>query len=185
MDNSLVKLPTPDATSADMGSLYLLYGLVSFLRPALIVEAGTYKGHATLVMAKALRDNGVDGEVWSADPKDYGAQQLIEGTDLADYVRLYHGDFADMLNGPLAERKIRFAFVDSGPIVDEKQMPEPGCPGNLRIEHFNALLGKLPSHGIIAVDDVGTGGWPGCEEIKQMASLFLPQGKGIAIVQRR
>ena len=177
-----LNLPGLDSASAESGALHILYGLVLYLRPALIVEAGTYRGHASCVMGGALRDGGIDGEVWTADVEGYDATETVERNGLVDHVRLFHGDFVDMLDGPLGSRRPRIAFIDSGAVYAEDGQMLPCEPG-LRIRHVRAALRAVAPRGLVVVDDA-SGQWDGVEGLRGQASLYLSQGRGLAIVQR-
>lgn len=48
----------------------LLYALISFLKPKKILEFGTGGGYSTLSMAKALKDNNIDGKIYTVDRVD-------------------------------------------------------------------------------------------------------------------
>lgn len=172
-----ISLPGLDGSSAEVPMLYILYGLVRQLKPSLIVEAGTYMGHATTIMAAALRDEKLDGEVWSADPVDYGAQKVLDDNGLSGYAKLYRGDFADMLNGPLAGRNARLAFIDSGPVHGSIETLT-----SIRIMHFNAALNRVRSDGLLVVDDA-VGDWVGVEHVRNLPGIYLPQGRGLKLVQ--
>lgn len=174
-------LPGLDGDACDMDTLHFLYGLVGYLRPSLIVEAGTYRGHGSSVMGEALRANKIDGEVWSADVEGYDAAQTVTQNDLQDYVTLYRGDFKAMLDGPLVHRKIRMAFVDSGRVVlnDGEKVAD-----DVRSTHVWAAYERLAPGGVVVVDDMN-GQWVGVEDIRQRASVYLTTGRGMAIVQRR
>ena len=174
-----VTLPTPDSHAADSETMFMLYGLVRYLKPSLIIEAGTYMGHAACTMACALRDAEVDGEIWTADVKDYGAQANVDQNDLSAFVHVFQGDFGAMLAGPLKDRKARLAFIDSGLVVDPQPMP---VMTNLRHTHVQLALGHMVSGGVMVIDDCA-GTWDGVEEIRQLG-LYLFKGRGMAIVQR-
>lgn len=45
----------------------LLYALVGGLRPRVIVDVGTQTGRSALTMAAALKDHGIDGNVYTSD----------------------------------------------------------------------------------------------------------------------
>ena len=169
-------LPGLDGHSAEDATLYLLFGLVKSMRPSLIVEAGTYMGHATTIMAAAMREAGIDGELWSADPMDYGALKVVEQNGLTDFVHLYRGDFNEMLEGPLKDRSFRMAFIDSGPSSTFQTADD------IRHHHCEAARKRLKAGGLMIVDDA-SGQWVGVEEIRDQASLYLAPGRGLALIQ--
>lgn len=60
-------LLTADDEMASEHEVYdFLYGLVRLLKPAVVLETGSYKGGATRLMAQAAKDNGV-GEIHTCD----------------------------------------------------------------------------------------------------------------------
>ena len=177
----MLTMPEPDGHASDLGMLHLLYGLVMYVRPALIIEAGTYKGHAAATMALALRDSGTDGEVWTADVKDYGARGYIAANGLSTFVHYYDGDFEAMLAGPLKDRRWRFAFVDSGLIVNGDTPAEE----DMRQRHLAAAKQGLVTGGVIVVDDAASTGWNGAKALREEAGIYLANGRGVALVQSR
>jgi len=174
-------MPFMDGHAADSETLLMLYALVRYVRPALIVEAGTYRGHAACVMGAALRDGKIDGEVWSADVVDYGAAKSVEQNGLQDFVHIYHGDFGAMLEGPLKNRLWRMAFVDSGITVDQSQ---DTTPPDVRSGHVALAKSRLASGGLLIVDDMA-GDWTGVEALRHDAAIYLSQGRGIVLDQSR
>ena len=168
-------LPPLDGHAAEDATLHLLHGLVLLLRPALIVEAGTYKGHAACVMGKALRDSQTDGEVWTADVTDHGAQECVTRNGLGRWVHCYHGDFGDML-ATLAGRTWRLAFIDSGPTFEVE------APQNIRTTHAQAAYDGLGPEGMMVIDDVW-GEWIGVETWRARG-FVIPGGRGVALVGR-
>ena len=168
-----------DGYACEPDTLHLLYALVRYLKPALIVEAGTYRGASACVMAQALKDSQTDGVVWTADVEDHGALETVERNKLQDYISLYRGDFVEMLAGPLASQRCRFAFVDSGSSGGGEVLNTA-----TRIAHCHAVFPILKAGGILAVDDAA-GQWDGVQELRDQASLYLPNGRGLILVQRR
>jgi len=47
-----------DGKTAEIETLEFLYGLTRLLKPGIVVETGTWHGHMTVAIAKALRQNG-------------------------------------------------------------------------------------------------------------------------------
>lgn len=163
--------------------MHLLYSLVRYRKPTLIVEAGTYRGHATCAMALACKQNGV-GNVYSADIEDYRAADAIEANGLAEYVTLFHGDYGAMLE-QFNMRSIELAFIDSGPTVAPAGETSPSVMSNIRFLHAEATGSRLAVGGMMVIDDMRTNEWYGAKELRETAGLYLNAGRGIAIVQRR
>ena len=172
----MIDMPGLDGHSGDHETLTLLYALVRYIKPALIVEAGTYMGHATVTMAHALKEGKIDGEIWTADIYDYGAKASVERNGFSEYVKFFDGDFTDMLEGPLKDRKYRMAFVDSGPSCQVETAVD------VRHRHALRALESLAPSGLMVVDDAA-GDWSGVEEIRKLG-IYLPTGRGLVLVQR-
>ena len=170
-------LPALDSTAVDEAVLHVLYGLTAFLKPALVVEAGTYQGHSACIMGGALRGFDVDGEVWSADPVDFGAQAIVEQNDLGGIVKLYRGDFSEMLKTHLCHRQIRLAFIDSGP-ANGQTGTDPG----MRFKHLEAVMPMMADGGLIVVDDT-KGDWERVKDVRDMATLNIMTRRGLSIIQ--
>lgn len=173
-----LELPS-DGHACDTDTLHLLYALVRYYKPSIIVEAGTYMGSAACVMGQAMKDLGLDGQVWTADIKDYGAAGVVEKNGLQDYVTIYQGDFLDMLNGHLMHHNFRMAFIDSGLTNDDTAVMT-----NVRFTHAEAAFERLKKGGVLVVDDM-TGQWDGVETIKGHAGINLLTGRGLSLVQKR
>jgi predicted O-methyltransferase YrrM len=144
-------------------TLALLFELIGYIKPAVIVEAGTWRGDFAIVAAWRCPESRVyTADVIQAAP-DPGLPNLT----------FYHGDFGAMLKtvGPFD-----FAFIDSGP--DEH---EPG----LRWRHWSHALLKVRPGGFVACHDVIHTDWVGGPEIAGTASLVLAGGKGLALWQKR
>lgn len=60
-----------DATASEKEMGDVLHGLIRMLKPELVVETGTYKGHTTRLLAIAVYLNGM-GRVVTCDPIDHG-----------------------------------------------------------------------------------------------------------------
>lgn len=57
----------PDETAAEVELGDLLYGLVRMLKPMLVVETGTYLGHSSKFLYRAVKENGM-GHFVTCDP---------------------------------------------------------------------------------------------------------------------
>lgn len=173
-------LPSFDGDACDQETLHIVYAFTSYLKPALIVEAGTYRGHAACSMGSALRNGRIDGEVWTADIEGYDAAVSVAKNGLEAQIKLFRGDFTDMLDGPLKDRSIRMAFIDSGRVVIDGIDVEQ----EIRSRHIQAVWPRLQVGGIMIVDDVN-GNWKNVAGVRETANILLTTGRGMAIVQRR
>ena len=66
-----------DGHSCEVECGELLWGLVRYLKPEIIVETGTYRGFAASCMALACRENA-RGHVWTIDYNEGQAQRACE-----------------------------------------------------------------------------------------------------------
>jgi predicted O-methyltransferase YrrM len=142
-------------------TLALLFELIGYLKPAVIVEAGTWRGDFAIGAARRCPDS----RVYTADVIPVDAPSLPNLT-------LFRGDFGAMLE---AVGPFDFAFIDSGPA------DEPG----LRFRHWRTAREMVNPGGIVACHDVIHTDWVGGPEIAATASLVLAGGKGLALWQRR
>ena len=172
-----VPIPGNDMTGAEAELLSLLYALVVYCRPHLIVEAGTYRGLGAVAMATAVRDHNMRAHVWTADVRDYGQAARMREHGVEHLVTCCQCDFTEMLTR--LPRVPDFAFVDSGAVVDEDGTLTNTEPA-LRLRHFQSLT--LAPGGLIAVDDTASE-WPGRDEIVKHG-LTLPVGRGVTLVRR-
>jgi hypothetical protein len=166
-----------DNTAAEPELLSLLFSLVAYCRPAVIVEAGTYRGHATLAMAAALRQHHIRGRIWTADVADYGQREAIIRNDVGHLVTCHFGDFEAVLehSGPPD-----FAFIDSGPVVNATTGVLDNREVGVRYRHFLAAQRLMPKGSLIVVDDTASD-WVGRAAIAQ-AGLTLLAGRGVTLV---
>ena len=171
-----VALPPLDDGATDIETLDLLAQLVRYERPARVVEAGTYRGHGALVMAAALRANGIEGHVWTADPVDHGIGPYISANNLGALLTWRNVSFDEML--PEVPTPIDFAFIDAS---DRR----PGGDVLMRLHHLNLVMPKMRPGGLILVHDTGAkrGDWGGLELILQMGGVNLRGPRGLTLIQ--
>ena len=106
----MIKWHYEEGTKATEGEvLQLLYALVSATKPEVCVETGTYAGHGTSAIARALEAND-RGHLWTveSDPEVYELYEEVAITRTT----FIHGDsleFADSFDA-----LVDFAFVDCG-----------------------------------------------------------------------
>lgn len=155
--------------TSDPRTSLLLWALVRFMRPTVIVEAGTFQGHTALAMADGILAD-VEGHVWTCDTNPSNVMEYAEKLGLAGRITFVQKDFEEML----AEipDQVSLAYLDAGP-----------DNGGLRWRHFEAVRDKLVPGGIVVVDDVA-GVWPHSDEFRKMASLYFPNPRGVAIWQK-
>jgi predicted O-methyltransferase YrrM len=144
-------------------TLALLFELLGYLKPAVIVEAGTWRGDFAIGAARRCPES----RVFTAD--------VIRGAPDPGLPNLtfFHGDFDAMLETVGA---FDFAFIDSGPAEAEQ---------SLRWRHWSSAQYKVRPGGIVACHDVIHTDWVGGPEIAATSSLLLAGGKGLALWQKR
>lgn len=135
-----------DTEATDPAQCDLLYALVRCVKPKTCVEAGTYKGHGALAIARALQANN-SGWLYTADPHDYGQMAELSGVGRVTY---FAQDFLQMLDGL---DSVDFAYIDAS------GWGATGRDASLRVRHFDAVLPKLNPGGLILVDDTACDKW--------------------------
>lgn len=96
-----------------------LYGLVRTLRPAVLVEVGTYRGYTACYLARAVQENN-EGRLYCidnfslddhaptyGDPEQHWEDNL-RAAGVRDWVTLLHGD-SDAVDWP---ETVDFAYID-------------------------------------------------------------------------
>lgn len=150
----------------------LLVELMLANDPKVIVEAGTYRGHATFAMAEALRIAGKEAHIYTADTDDHHVPDLLEQVELSAYVTCHHGPFAEMLEA--VPDPIDFAFIDASSIDNAA----------LRIDCLNLVGPRLAPWGLIVVDDSTDDGWQGAKVLRDNCALYLKVGRGLTVFQK-
>ena len=86
-----------------------LYGLVRILKPLDCFESGSYHGGATVAIARALRENGVEGFLVSCETDPVAFEIVSQATkDLPVDIRSQPGEIV------AATASWDFAFLDGG-----------------------------------------------------------------------
>lgn len=102
-----------DSGTTEEEYLYLLYALVFSLKPVSILETGSYTGHGSVFMARALRRNG-NGFLASIET-DAGfvpvARKNVEVNEVSEYADIIEADSIEYLKH--TTRRFDFAFFDS------------------------------------------------------------------------
>lgn len=110
------------ATEVEMCDL--LYGLVRFIKPKLIVETGSHLGHGTVALALATRDNGC-GRIVTCEVKADAVETARARLKDFPNVDLRVQDSTELPELQDAD----FVFSDSswGDRVTEYELVKPGC----------------------------------------------------------
>src|SRR5512138_2884919 len=164
-----------DSMTAEVEVLEFLRTVVTTIKPALVVETGSFIGVSTLWIAEGLRHNGF-GKVISCefDPVVFAkAQERIAASDLAAWIELRNESSLDMR----VEGAIDLLYSDSDMPVREQEvrrfLPQMSPTGlilmhdassHLKVVRDAAL--KLEAEGLISV-------------------VLLPTPRGLVVAQRR
>jgi predicted O-methyltransferase YrrM len=104
-----------------------------------IVESGTYCGTTALCVGWTLKQFGLKGHVYTADPSDWAIGFRIIANKLKDFISYFQGDFVNML--PNVPDPVHMALID--------------CTGwAQRAQHVQAILPKMAPGGLIIIDDM-------------------------------
>jgi len=106
-DDPLDTTQTGAITPADALFLYLL---VCEYRPECIVEAGSWYGTSSIVMAKAMKDLGIDGHIYTCDKNNVLVDDSID-TDMITYENRHSTNFLTRLRR--SGVKIDMFFADA------------------------------------------------------------------------
>jgi predicted O-methyltransferase YrrM len=164
-----------DSMTAEVEVLEFLRTLVTTVKPNLIVETGTFLAASTLIIAEALRMNGL-GRIVSCetDPKVFAAaKEKIEASEFRDLI--------DLRNESSLEMKINdtidLFFSDSDMPIREQEvrryLPQISPFGLIlmhdassHLKHVREAAIKLEGEGLISV-------------------VLLPTPRGLVVAQKR
>ena len=164
-----------DSMTAEVEVLEFLRTLVTTVKPALIVETGSFLGVSTLCMAEGLRANGF-GKIVSCefDPVVFAkAKQKIEASGLQQFIELRNESSLEMT----VQGTIDILFSDS-------DMP-------IRAAEVRRYLPQIRPTGLILLHDASSHLKVVREaafELEQeglLSCVFLPTPRGLVLAQRR
>ena len=165
LDRSLFAgLDDLDGHATDPETFALLFEVLTYVRPHVIVEAGTYRGHFAFGAARLLPE----ARVFSSDIVKADCGRPATPANLT----LFVGDFEAML-ATLTEAP-DFAFVDSG----------GGDEEGVRLRHWRAAQAGVRVGGLVACHDTLADGWMGGREIGGQG-VRLQGGRGLTLWQRK
>lgn len=105
----------------------LLYALITKYRPKNILEIGTAEGYSTLCMAWAMSDNGIDGKIFTVDPKSHTEkiERKIKNRKNDDTVNMLLSteELWEKFASPKWIEKIEVISGYSGEILKRKSFP--------------------------------------------------------------
>ena len=164
-----------DSMTAEAEVLEFLRTLVTTLKPALIVETGSFLGVSTLWMAEGMRSNGF-GKIISCefDPVVFAkAKEKIAASGLAEFIELRNESSLEMK----VEGTIDIFFSDSDT--------------DIRAAEVKRFLPQIRSTGLILIHDASSH----MKVVREAAfaleaeglvsCIFLPTPRGLVLAQRR
>jgi predicted O-methyltransferase YrrM len=165
-----------DDVASDTASLDLICMLVNFLRPKVVTEAGTYRGHVAAAVANILRQHDIGGKIYTADPIPQGFDEALKDQLLpvAPWIHFYPGDYLEMLQ--TVPEPIDLAYIDASSKLDS----------HMRWTHAQATLVRMRPGGLVLIDDT-EGEWADAKAFQGLArsgGIHLKQHRGLTILQR-
>jgi len=106
--------------------------------PKRIIEVGTFTGYATLCLAEGLGSDGVIHTIDINEELEERVQGYFNDSVYADQIRYHIGDAIDII--PTLNDSFDLAFIDA----DKKN----------NFTYYQLILEKMPSGGIILIDNV-------------------------------
>jgi predicted O-methyltransferase YrrM len=164
-----------DSMTAEAEVLEFLRTLVTTLKPALIVETGSFLGVSTLWMAEGLAANGF-GKIISVefDPVVFAkAQEKIAASPLAKFIELRNGSSLEME----VEGTIDLVFADSDTDIraaEVKRFLPQIRPTGLILMHDASSHMKTVREAAFALEAEGL-----------VSCIFLPTPRGLVLAQKR
>ncbi len=164
-----------DSMTAEAEVLEFLLCLVTTLKPALIVETGSFLGISTLWMAQGLKRNGF-GRIISCeyDPIVFAkAQEKIAASGLQEWIELRNESSLEMA----VEGRIDLLFSDS-------DMP-------IRRQEVTRFLPQINPHGVILMHDASSHlktvreAALAMEQDGLLSVVLLPTPRGLVLAQKR
>ena len=164
-----------DSMTAEVEVLEFLRTLVTTIKPALIVETGSFLGVSTLWMAEGMRANGF-GKIVSCefDPVVFArAQEKIAASGLAEYIELRNESSLEMK----VEGTIDILFSDSDMPIREAEvkrfLPQIRPTGLILLHDASSHL-KVVRNAAFSLEAEGL-----------VSCIFLPTPRGLVLAQRR
>ena len=164
-----------DSMTAEAEVLEFLRTLVTTLKPALIVETGSFLGVSTLWMAEGMRSNGF-GKIISCefDPVVFlKAQEKIAASGLAEFIELRNESSLEME----VDGTIDILFSDSDMPIREAEvkrfLPQIRSTGLILLHDASSHL-KTVRNAAFSLEAEGL-----------VSCIFLPTPRGLVLAQKR
>jgi predicted O-methyltransferase YrrM len=148
----------------------LIHALVLAVKPDVMVETGTFTGHATKSISAAMTRNG-RGTLFTVE-NDPGLAAKYAEFDLP-YTVFVNADSAEWCSSEECPERVDIGFVDSG-------------PPSVRLEDAKGLYPRIPDGGLLIAHDVvfyEDEYFPFLKDMLGAPQLFLPTLNGLAIWQ--
>ena len=117
-------------------------GLLSFisklLRPAHILEIGTFTGFSTLCLAEGLQENGMIHTIELREADANKAASYFEASPFAKQIKIHHGDAKEII--PTLNHQWDLIFIDADKTGYQ--------------HYYDLVLPSLNKNGLIIVDNV-------------------------------
>ncbi|HJY85839.1 MAG TPA: prolipoprotein diacylglyceryl transferase family protein [Candidatus Acidoferrales bacterium] len=164
-----------DVQTAEVEVLQFLKGLVTTVKPKLVVETGTFLGTSTLWIAEGLKENGFGRVITcESDPVVYvRTKERIEASGLAGWIEYRNESSLNLC----VQGTIDILFSDS-------DVP-------LREQEVRRFLPQVSPHGLILIHDASThlrGVREAALRLEQeglLSVVFLPTPRGLVVAQKR
>ena len=164
-----------DSMTAEVEVLEFLRTLITTVKPALVVETGSFLGVSTLWIAEGLKQNGF-GRIISCefDPVVFAqAKEKIAASGLAEWIELRNTSSLDMK----VEGTIDLFFSDS-------DMP-------IREQEIRRFLPQISPYGLILMHDASSHlkivreAALKLEQDGLISAVLLPTPRGLVVAQKR
>ena len=136
------------------GHIFFAYDLVRNCRPARIVELGTAKGHSFFSICQAVKDGGLDTELFAVDTWQGDKHAGFYDDSVWDNVNRIKKAFYDSLQISLLRKKFDEAVDD----FEEKSIDVLHIDGCHTYEaaknDFERWIGKVKDNGIVLLHDI-------------------------------
>ena len=143
--------------------------LISKLKsPKRILEVGTFTGYATLCLAEGLNSEGIIDTIDINEELEERVQGYFNDSSFAHQIRYHIGDAMSII--PSLNESFDLAFIDA----DKKN----------NFNYYQLILEKMPSGGIILIDNVLWKGKVLGEVFDKQTELVLDLNKKIAADER-
>jgi len=136
--------------------------------PKRIIEVGTFTGYATLCLAEGLSSDGVIHTIDINEELEERVQGYFNDSIYADQIKYHIGDAIDII--PTLNDSFDLAFIDA----DKKN----------NFNYYQLILEKMPSGGIILIDNVLWKGKVLEETNDKQTEIILDLNKKIAADER-